>query len=373
MPIDTVHQCPRCELRFAHRGELEDHLRVDHQPDVSDDVPAPPPVPAGACEIVVPVEPSQPATSAVPVAAVLARQAGLGIEIVTAPPHGLPRPDLSARVDEARAGGATRVEAAVLGATTDPAAAIADHLRRSGATLVCMATRGRGPVSEAVLGSVSAAVVRRSPVPVLLVGPRVDRFGPRVERIIAGVDGSELSAGMVPAAARLAASIDAELVLVHVVTDGGSEAGDDVHFEFLHGLASDYPRQPVQEDVVHHDDQAAAIASYGGEFGDTVIAVSTHGRGALGRLALGSVARTVAQQAACPVLVVPPTRRAINAHRRRVLGPQLRRGSPMMLNDMAAMRIPRPSGTDVRVDLDSKDRPIDGRVWQAAVLRLRFP
>ena len=44
----------------------------------------------------------------------------------------------------------------------------------------------------------------------------------------------------------------------------------------------------------------------------------------------------------------------------------------MMLDDMAAMRIPRPS-TDVRVDLDSKDRPIDGRVWQAAVLRLRFP
>ena len=129
----------------------------------------------------------------------------------------------------------------MLGATTDPAAAIADHLRRSGATLVCMATRGRGPVSEAVLGSVSAAVVRRSPVPVLLVGPRVDRFGPRAERIIAGVDGSELSAGMVPAAARLAASIDAELV-VDVVTDGGSEAGDDVHFEFLHGLASDYPR-----------------------------------------------------------------------------------------------------------------------------------
>ena len=52
-------------------------------------------------------------------------------------------------------------------------------------------------------------------------------------------------------------------------------------------------------------DRAHAIARYGGGSGDTVVAMGTRGRGALGRLTLGSVARTVAHQAACPVLLVP--------------------------------------------------------------------
>jgi hypothetical protein len=26
----TVHQCPKCELRFAWKTELDDHCRTDH-------------------------------------------------------------------------------------------------------------------------------------------------------------------------------------------------------------------------------------------------------------------------------------------------------------------------------------------------------
>ena len=26
----TVHQCPKCELRFSWRTELDDHLREEH-------------------------------------------------------------------------------------------------------------------------------------------------------------------------------------------------------------------------------------------------------------------------------------------------------------------------------------------------------
>jgi hypothetical protein len=35
-PVDRIHQCPRCELRFAFHTELEDHLRVDHPAPVDD-------------------------------------------------------------------------------------------------------------------------------------------------------------------------------------------------------------------------------------------------------------------------------------------------------------------------------------------------
>jgi hypothetical protein len=32
-----VHHCPRCDLRFATRAELEDHLISDHPLPVDDD------------------------------------------------------------------------------------------------------------------------------------------------------------------------------------------------------------------------------------------------------------------------------------------------------------------------------------------------
>lgn len=43
----TIHQCPKCELRFAFKTELEDHCRTDHPdfqhvyPAVHHDDPAP--------------------------------------------------------------------------------------------------------------------------------------------------------------------------------------------------------------------------------------------------------------------------------------------------------------------------------------------
>jgi hypothetical protein len=35
MPV--IHQCPRCDLRFESRAELEDHLSAEHPVEVDDD------------------------------------------------------------------------------------------------------------------------------------------------------------------------------------------------------------------------------------------------------------------------------------------------------------------------------------------------
>jgi len=35
MTYSVVHQCPKCELRFSFRTELEHHLRVDHPAPVT--------------------------------------------------------------------------------------------------------------------------------------------------------------------------------------------------------------------------------------------------------------------------------------------------------------------------------------------------
>ena len=55
----TVHQCPKCELKFSYKTEVDDHCRQDH-PEFRHDYPAvhrapgpppqaaPPPHPAAA-------------------------------------------------------------------------------------------------------------------------------------------------------------------------------------------------------------------------------------------------------------------------------------------------------------------------------------
>jgi hypothetical protein len=36
-PVIDVHQCPYCELRFASRNEVQDHVDLEHRHDKDDD------------------------------------------------------------------------------------------------------------------------------------------------------------------------------------------------------------------------------------------------------------------------------------------------------------------------------------------------
>jgi nucleotide-binding universal stress UspA family protein len=54
-------------------------------------------------------------------------------------------------------------------ATGDPADTICDYAREIGARLVAVGTRGHGTVASLLLGSVSLAVMRQAPCPVLVV------------------------------------------------------------------------------------------------------------------------------------------------------------------------------------------------------------
>ena len=46
MTVDRIQQRPRCELRFAFKGELEHHFRIDHTPATADDPTIPAALPA---------------------------------------------------------------------------------------------------------------------------------------------------------------------------------------------------------------------------------------------------------------------------------------------------------------------------------------
>ena len=55
----------------------------------------------------------------------------------------------------------------------EPARSIVEVASRIGADVIAIGTRGRTGLQHAILGSVAEAVVRRAPMPVLLVGPQV--------------------------------------------------------------------------------------------------------------------------------------------------------------------------------------------------------
>jgi nucleotide-binding universal stress UspA family protein len=296
---ETLH-CPACELRFARRTELEDHLRTDHVAAVRDDVPEPVAAPTGV--VTIPLDPARPPGTAFLVGAAVARQAGMAVELVAAPSPGLPTaPYLTARAHELAASRTLALPWRELRAG-DPAEAIVEHLAQRRPDVVCLATRARTAIGEALFGSVSEAIVRRSPVPVLLVGPWT-LVPPRVDRVVACVDGTTVAEDAAGSAAAFANRLGAELRLLEVQAPrpGGGQALETL---YLHKLATRLSVPEHRQVTITGTRLADAIVHYvEGEKG-AVLVLGTAARNGFDAWALGSVAMDVVRHAPCPVLVV---------------------------------------------------------------------
>jgi nucleotide-binding universal stress UspA family protein len=68
------------------------------------------------------------------------------------------------------------LNASIAIANGDPAERLSELAHERGAALLVLGTRGRGAVTSALLGSVSAAVVRRGGQPTVLVGPEAESW-----------------------------------------------------------------------------------------------------------------------------------------------------------------------------------------------------
>ena len=176
-------------------------------------------------------------------------------------------------------------------------------------TLVVMATTAHSR-SQSFLGSVAASMLELLRQPVLLIGPNCVLpaewpSGP----LVVCTDGSKFSESIVaPARAwSVALELDPWVVSVGdpeaVTVLGAAESAHVAHV--ASELAVDGP-DVVNFDVLHGRRPAEAIVDYAKGTGASLIAMATHGRTGLRRLALGSVAMSVVHDAHCPVLVVQP-------------------------------------------------------------------
>jgi len=219
------------------------------------------------------------------------------------------------------------VEVACEVAEGSPAEEIVAEAERRPGTLVAMTTHGYNGVARWVLGSVAERVLRTTTTPLLLVRARSpNAFDPAVtlSRVLIPLDGSPLAERILPYAMEVVRGLSLEVVLLRVVPSRRELArflGDTADMlassleqarkeaqDYLEGmkkrlLAEGAPSVSLR---LEEGDPFRVIVAVARETQDNLVAMSTHGRGGLGRWIIGSVTDRVVQHSGDPVLVVRP-------------------------------------------------------------------
>jgi nucleotide-binding universal stress UspA family protein len=300
--------------------------------------------------ILVPLDGSQFAEQALPLALSIANRAGASLEVVRV--HVLyafeepacswlpfdPTEDaifkeheqayLDAVVERLQKNASVPVTSTLAGGLT--VESILERARAKPADLIVMTTHGRGPLSRFWLGSVALDVVLNAPAPVLLLRAREAPAGPGPEptlrRILVPLDGSNVAEGVLEPTVALGSLVDAEYTFVRAVEPGLLPDGFPVAAElkaivqarlekrrteaqaYLDGVVERWRGKAlrIQTQVVVGASTAAAVLDMARDKNMDLIAIAIHGRGAFKRLLLGSVADKVVRGTSTPVLVYRP-------------------------------------------------------------------
>jgi len=294
--------------------------------------------------LLVPLDGSHLAESALPAALALARHLGAEITLFHAVERSAPvtvhgerhltvEAEAAAYLDEAaswvRARGVA-VRTHLDTTTDDVATSIVSGGAEEAADLVVLCTHGRGGLRGLLFGRVAEQVLRRGQIPVLLVRPtpagREQSFACR--RIMVPLDGSPTAEAALPAALELARAGDAELLVVMVVPTVqtisderaastrlmptaaavllDSEAADAV--DYLRSTAEQAAGARIQV-AVERGEPVGTLLDVAARRAVDLIVMATHGRSGVDAMWAGSVAARIIGHSTRPVLLVRVPRR----------------------------------------------------------------
>jgi nucleotide-binding universal stress UspA family protein len=257
--------------------------------------------------IVVPLDGSPFAERALPVATALARRVGAQLLLVTTHWDNFEWGDRKAYLERiAQAQHDVATEVALI--NEHPAAAAIGHVVHDGPDrLLCMTTHGRGALRWAVLGSVAEQVVRESREPVLLMGRHCTReWLDEPRHMLVCVDGSNVAEPIIPVATRWAKALSLKIRVASVIhpldVEGATHPNKVVDAIVERFQADSVDAAPI---LLRGAYIAGTIADCARALPATLLAMNTHARGGMARIALGSVAMGTVGLAECPVLLAP--------------------------------------------------------------------
>ena len=209
------------------------------------------------------------------------------------------------------------------------AAALGRYADTHRCDLVVMMSHGRGGFARAWMGSFADQLVRHTSVPLLLVHPGAewptDLDEPQFRHVLVPLDGSAFADDVLDHAISLATPGKTTFTLITVVVPPTALAYPDLSSQTfvdaayvdtqreaaeaqLHARAAELRESGARVEtlVLMHPRPAQAILDAADEHQADSIALSTHGRGGVERLVLGSVADELIRRAKVPVLVHRP-------------------------------------------------------------------
>jgi nucleotide-binding universal stress UspA family protein len=261
--------------------------------------------------IVVPIDDSEAAWRAVPIAARMAADVDGKLDIVTVVDRigsvGTALSNLRAGLDGM---GDLPVDPHTEVLAHDSiSAALAEHVETRNGAIIVMSSHGHGR-SAGVLGSVADDVLRATFGPIVVIGPhvRVDA-GSLQGPYVVPLDGSAHGDMILPIAAAWTVEFGAEPWLVEVLSPDVGNTSDFMDSAYAARRARQMQREidrEVEFEVLHHDDPAQAITDFATTSKASLIFCTTHGRTGMARLRAGSVAAKVVRTATCPVVLFRP-------------------------------------------------------------------
>lgn len=297
--------------------------------------------------ILVPLDGSLLAESALPAAASLARHLGARLTLLHvmergAPPsvHGQRHLTAIPEADRYLADLASRCAAAGVDADThvhpnpegNVPQSIVAHAADLDADLVVLASHGAGGARRALFGTVAQQVLRRGDRPVLLIHPddsgaaaALDRDGLDLRRLLVPLDGAPPAEAALPFAATLARAYRAEIALLRIVPTLATISGERASaaklvptaaaatLDYEEGEAQRYLRaiadlvRALGVDVswaVGRGNPAQGVLDEAAASGAPLLIMATHGRTGLSAVFTGSVASKVVGRYPGPILLV---------------------------------------------------------------------
>lgn len=277
--------------------------------------------------ILVPLDGSPEALGALPYAVALSG-AGATIELLTVIHDASEQSAADAQLQAAAQGlSGANITVRTRTLTGEPAAEIVEAAANGGASIIVMASHGRGALGRLIHGAVADNVSRQATVPVMIIRKELEGPGPvGIMRLVLPVDGSTLAEESLPLATTLAQRLGTPILLVRSVNVAemmppAVGMGEAIPFE----VYDETEREMRQEAEQYLQDVAAKVRAGGLNAsaqvlfgppasaisevthpGDLVILVS-HERSGIARWLMGSVAEQLVRIDEVPVVLVPGT------------------------------------------------------------------